>query len=200
MGWMGVCVCVWFVRREGPAPLHFNIFHALTDSQQEGVVTELWLSSEDTGAYGRDLPFPPGGDDDDDDDERRKKQPGLTRLLEALLPLLPPGVMLRLGMTNPPFILDQLDAVAAALRHPNVFSFLHVPVQAGSDAVRDLMMGSGVVGLCVGGGGLSVCLFDCPSVCRSVGLPACLPACPPTHRPNQPTDKPPTQTNRCSGP
>lgn len=70
--------------------------------------------------------------DDDDTDAR----PGLTRLLDALLPVLPSGAMLRLGMTNPPFILDQLEAVAAALRHPNVFSFLHVPVQAGSDRVR----------------------------------------------------------------
>lgn len=86
-------------------------------------MTELWLSSEDTGAYGRDL-APPSPHD---------ARPGLTRLLDALLPILPPGVMLRLGMTNPPFILDQLAAVAAALRHPNVFSFLHIPVQAGSD-------------------------------------------------------------------
>ena len=95
-------------------------------------MTELWLSSEDTGAYGRDLAFPP----DNDDDGVKAPRPGLTRLLGALLSALPPRAMLRLGMTNPPFILDQLEAVAAALRHPNVYSFLHIPVQAGSDAVR----------------------------------------------------------------
>lgn len=37
--------------------------------------------------------------------------------------------MLRVGMTNPPFILEHLDTIAQVLNHPNVFSFLHVPVQ-----------------------------------------------------------------------
>jgi hypothetical protein len=43
--------------------------------------------------------------------------------------------MLRIGMTNPPFILEHLNEIAAVLRHPCVYSFLHVPVQSGSDAV-----------------------------------------------------------------
>ena len=43
--------------------------------------------------------------------------------------------MLRVGMTNPPFILDHLDAIAKWLNHPRVFSFLHVPVQSGDDDV-----------------------------------------------------------------
>ena len=42
----------------------------------------------------------------------------------------------RLGMTNPPYMLAQLPQIAAALKHPNVFAFLHVPVQSGSDPVR----------------------------------------------------------------
>ncbi|KAF1324045.1 Miab-like trna modifying enzyme, archaeal-type, partial [Globisporangium splendens] len=80
-------------------------------------VTEIWLSSEDTGAYGIDI-----GTD-------------LPTLLRALLAVVPDGVMLRVGMTNPPYILEHLDAVADVLNHDNVFSFLHVPVQAGSDDV-----------------------------------------------------------------
>lgn len=87
---------------------------------QEGV-TEIWLSSEDTGAYGRDLGT------------------SLSSLIDSLVPVLPPNVMLRLGMTNPPFILHQLEAIARALRHPNVFAFLHIPVQAGSDSVLHAM-------------------------------------------------------------
>jgi threonylcarbamoyladenosine tRNA methylthiotransferase CDKAL1 len=47
--------------------------------------------------------------------------------------------MLRVGMTNPPFILDQLGAVAAALNHPCVFAYLHVPVQSGADPVLHAM-------------------------------------------------------------
>jgi len=43
--------------------------------------------------------------------------------------------MLRIGMTNPPFILEHLKEIAEVLRHPCVYSFLHVPVQSGSDAI-----------------------------------------------------------------
>lgn len=34
-----------------------------------------------------------------------------------------------------PFILEHLKDIAAILRHPCVYSFLHVPVQSGSDSV-----------------------------------------------------------------
>lgn len=81
-------------------------------------VTEIWLSSEDTGAYGIDIGT------------------SLSELLRRLTAELEgTDVMMRVGMTNPPYMLAQLDNIAAALKHPNVFSFLHVPVQAGSDKV-----------------------------------------------------------------
>jgi len=32
-------------------------------------------------------------------------------------------------MTNPPYILEHLDAIAKVLNHPRVYSFLHIPVQ-----------------------------------------------------------------------
>lgn len=84
---------------------------------KEGV-TELWLSSEDTGAYGIDI-----GTD-------------LPTLLRAIIQIVEPaGVMLRVGMTNPPYILSHLDAMAEVLNHKSVYSFLHVPVQAGCDDV-----------------------------------------------------------------
>eukprot|EP00898_Chlorokybus_atmophyticus_P006186 jgi/Chlat1/6569/Chrsp45S06035 len=85
---------------------------------QEGV-REIWLSSEDTGAYGRDIGT------------------NLPVLLRGIVSVLPRdnSVMLRVGMTNPPFILEHLDAMAEILRHPSVYAFLHVPVQSGSDAV-----------------------------------------------------------------
>lgn len=58
-------------------------------------------------------------------------------LLNAIVKELPPdgSTMLRIGMTNPPFILEHLKEIAEVLRHPCVYSFLHVPVQSGSDAV-----------------------------------------------------------------
>ena len=86
---------------------------------RDPAVREVWLSSEDTGAYGRDI----GAD--------------LGSLLLRMADALPPDgrTRLRVGMTNPPFILDSLPEIARVLRHPLVFSFLHVPVQSGSDAV-----------------------------------------------------------------
>ena len=47
--------------------------------------------------------------------------------------------MLRVGMTNPPYMLQHLDAIAACLNHPRCYAFLHVPVQSGSDAVLGRM-------------------------------------------------------------
>uniref|UniRef100_UPI00398EDF07 threonylcarbamoyladenosine tRNA methylthiotransferase n=1 Tax=Pristiophorus japonicus TaxID=55135 RepID=UPI00398EDF07 len=85
-------------------------------SFQEGVC-EIWLTSEDTGAYGRDI-----GTD-------------LPTLLWKLAKVIPEGAMLRLGMTNPPYILEHLEEMAKILLHPRVYSFLHVPVQTGSDSV-----------------------------------------------------------------
>eukprot|EP00669_Euglena_mutabilis_P008457 TRINITY_DN3509_c0_g1_i1.p1 TRINITY_DN3509_c0_g1~~TRINITY_DN3509_c0_g1_i1.p1 ORF type:complete len:290 (-),score=100.39 TRINITY_DN3509_c0_g1_i1:26-895(-) len=47
--------------------------------------------------------------------------------------------MLRLGMTNPPYILEHLDDVCQILNEPVVYSYLHIPVQSGSNRVLDLM-------------------------------------------------------------
>lgn len=65
-------------------------------------VREIWLSSEDTGAYGRDIGS------------------SLPELLRALVAVLPPDgrVMLRVGMTNPPFILEHLQAIAEVCSTP----------------------------------------------------------------------------------
>lgn len=89
---------------------------------------EIWLTSEDLGAYGRDI-----GTD-------------LPTLLEEMVHHIPSGCMLRLGMTNPPYILEHLDRIAAILKHPRVYSFLHVPVQSGEEIC---VCDGGLWGVCV---------------------------------------------------
>lgn len=84
-------------------------------------VCELWLTSEDTGAYGRDI-----GTD-------------LPTLLWKIVEIIPKDCMMRIGMTNPPYILEHLDEISKILKHPRVYSFLHVPVQSGSDQVLNDM-------------------------------------------------------------
>ena len=54
-------------------------------------MVELWLTSEDTGAYGRDIGVT------------------LPGLLWQLVEVIPEGAMLRIGMTNPPYILEHLE-------------------------------------------------------------------------------------------
>lgn len=80
-------------------------------------VCEIWLTSEDTGTYGRDI------------------NSSLPELLWKLIDVIPEGCMLRVGMTNPPYILEHLDEISKILNNDKVYSFLHVPVQSGSDAV-----------------------------------------------------------------
>ena len=76
----------------------------------EDGVMEIWLTSEDTGAYGRDIGT------------------NLPDLLWGIIAVMKPTNMLRLGMTNPPYILEHLEAMAKIMNHPRVYAFLHVPV------------------------------------------------------------------------
>ena len=85
---------------------------------------EVRLTGEDVGAYGLDIGTT------------------LASLVAALADALArtgTGAMLRVGMANPPYILRDAPRLAALLRHPNVHSYLHVPVQSGSDAVLAAM-------------------------------------------------------------
>ena len=59
-------------------------------SLPEGVV-EVWLTSEDLGAYGKDIGVT------------------LPELLWQLIPIIPEPCMVRLGMTNPPYIMEHLE-------------------------------------------------------------------------------------------
>lgn len=49
--------------------------------------------------------------------------------------VIPEGCMMRVGMTNPPYILEHLEEIGKILATPRVYAFLHVPVQSGSDSV-----------------------------------------------------------------
>lgn len=80
-------------------------------------VRELWITSEDTGAYGIDI-----GTD-------------LPTLLRQICAVIPDGCMMRIGMTNPPYIQEHVEAMCEILQHPRVYAFMHVPVQSGSDSV-----------------------------------------------------------------
>ena len=67
-----------------------HVSHITLTHLTEGVV-EIWLTSEDLGAYGHDIGVT------------------LPELLWQLVDVVPKGCMLRLGMTNPPYIMEHLE-------------------------------------------------------------------------------------------
>ncbi|KAH8584475.1 2-methylthioadenine synthetase [Cryptosporidium sp. chipmunk genotype I] len=97
-----------------------TIIQRINQSLCEGV-KQFWLTSEDIGAYGKDIGT------------------SLSELLREILKILPKDIMIRIGMTNPPYILNQIDEIIEIMKHPNVFEFLHIPVQSGSNRILDLM-------------------------------------------------------------
>jgi len=87
---------------------------------EEGI-KEIWITSEDTGTYGRDI------------------DTNLPTLMWKMIESLPEDTMLRLGMTNPPYIMEYIDEMAKILNHPRIYSFLHIPVQSGCSRILDSM-------------------------------------------------------------
>ena len=110
-------------------PIDAIIERAL-ESAREGVC-QIELASEDMGAYGLDI--------------GTNIAELLRRLSDALL-RTHPGVMIRTGMTNPPFIMQHVDEIIEVLNRPNVHAFMHIPVQSGSDQVLRAMRREYTVG------------------------------------------------------
>lgn len=85
-------------------------------------IKEIWLTSQDCGAYGKDI------------------NSSLPVLLNELLSVkMKPDVRIRLGMLNPNYALEFLDKLVSILKHPNMFKFAHLPVQSGSNRILKLM-------------------------------------------------------------
>jgi MiaB/RimO family radical SAM methylthiotransferase len=83
-------------------------------------VREIWVTAQDTGAYGKEI-----GTD-------------LADLLEEIC-----GVegkfFVRIGMMNPNHALRMLDKLVEVYKNEKVFKFLHLPVQSGDNEVLRLM-------------------------------------------------------------
>ncbi len=77
---------------------------------------EIWLTSQDTFCYGFDI-----GTD-------------IVDLLEALV-AVEGDFMIRVGMGNPDHMPKIKDKLIEIYKHPKIFKFLHLPLQAGNDEV-----------------------------------------------------------------
>ncbi|MFQ5941099.1 MAG: tRNA (N(6)-L-threonylcarbamoyladenosine(37)-C(2))-methylthiotransferase [Nitrososphaerales archaeon] len=81
---------------------------------------EVWLTSTDNGAYGRDLKC------------------NLADLVKTVCEIKG-EFMIRVGMMNPMYVPSMLQDLIKTYRNDKVFKFLHIPVQSGSDKVLKLM-------------------------------------------------------------
>ncbi|EUD68534.1 hypothetical protein C922_00933 [Plasmodium inui San Antonio 1] len=95
-----------------------DIINRIKHVCSEENIKEIWLTSEDTGAYGIDL------------------NTNIVKLLKEILDTISSSdVMIRLGMTNPPYILKHVKDICNLLKHKNMYEFIHIPVQSGSNGV-----------------------------------------------------------------
>ena len=79
-------------------------------------VKEIWLTSQDNGAYGLDI------------------NTTLPELLKKILEI-PGNHKIRLGMANPNFIIKYIDELIPIFKNKKMFKFLHIPIQSGNDEV-----------------------------------------------------------------
>jgi MiaB-like tRNA modifying enzyme len=97
-----------------------DIVKRVEGAVSEGV-KEVWLTSQDTGAYGLDFGV---------------RLPELINDVAAV----PGDFMVRVGMMNPDHALSCLDDLVSAFAGKKVYKFAHIPVQSGDDKVLSDMM------------------------------------------------------------
>jgi MiaB-like tRNA modifying enzyme len=92
-----------------------DIVRQVRSDVQDGC-KEVWLTSTDSGCYGRDM----------DSD--------LAELLTACCQV-DGDFKIRIGMMNPQYVPEMMERLVGAMQNEKMFRFLHMPVQSGSNAV-----------------------------------------------------------------
>ena len=123
-GCLGACTfcCTRFAR----GPLNsYPIEDIVAESRQaiENGACEIQLTAQDTAAFGRDT------------GEK------LSTLIKEVANLKG-DFRVRVGLMHPKNILNEVDEIIDAMKHPKVYNFIHLPVQTGSDKVlKDMRRG-----------------------------------------------------------
>ena len=120
-GCLGACTfcCTRFAR----GPLNsYPIADIVGEAQRaiENGACEIQLTAQDTAAFGQDS------------DEK------LSDLVKEVANLKG-DFRVRVGMMHPKNILNDVDEIIDAMKHPKVYDFIHLPVQSGSDKVLSEM-------------------------------------------------------------
>jgi len=120
-GCLGSCAycCVVFARGHLRSYDFQDIVRRVTADLNMGL-KEFWITSQDTGCYGRD------------------KGPNLAALLRAVCDI-DENFRVRVGMMTPNSVLDMLEELVEAFQDERIFKFIHLPVQCGEDEVLKRM-------------------------------------------------------------
>jgi len=90
------------------------------ESGIKGNCKEIWLTSQDTAAYGQDI------------------KTNLVELLKKIISIKG-NFKLRIGMMDPNNVILILDDLIKILKSDKIFKFLHIPVQSGNDEILKKM-------------------------------------------------------------
>jgi len=116
-GCLGNCTycCVRFARGKLYSFPKDEIVKKVRQAVQQGI-KEIWLTSQDSGAYGIDAG---------------------TNLAELLneCSKIPGKFMIRVGMMNPNHVLRILPELVKSFKSRKIFNFLHLPVQSGDNQI-----------------------------------------------------------------
>ncbi|MCK4522485.1 MAG: tRNA (N(6)-L-threonylcarbamoyladenosine(37)-C(2))-methylthiotransferase [Nanoarchaeota archaeon] len=96
-----------------------SIIREIKKALEEGC-KEIWLTSQDTGAYGRDI------------------NSNLIELLKDVVNI-DANFMVRIGMMNPNHAIEMLTPLIELYKNKKIFRFLHIPVQSGNDEILKKM-------------------------------------------------------------
>ena len=127
-GCLGACTfcCTRFAR----GPLNSYPIADIVDEARRAIedgACEIQLTAQDTAAFGRD-----SGEK-------------LSDLIKEVANLNG-DFRVRVGMMHPKNILNDVDEIIDAIKHPKVYSFIHLPVQSGSDKVLSDMRRGHTIG------------------------------------------------------
>jgi len=120
-GCAGSCsyCCVRFARGALFSYPKEAVVQSLRQAVRNGI-KEIWLTSQDTGAYGLDI------------------HANLAELLRECCNV-EGKFFIRVGMMNPNYILSILDELINAYRGEKIFKFIHLPVQSGDNLILKKM-------------------------------------------------------------
>jgi MiaB-like tRNA modifying enzyme len=120
-GCLGSCAycCTVFARGRLRSYAARDVVERVREDAHRGF-REFWLTSQDAGAYGRDICT------------------NLAGLLDSLC-ALSGDFRVRIGMMTPSMVMDILDELVEVLRDERIFKFVHLPVQSGDDQILERM-------------------------------------------------------------